>query len=245
MDQNRGSRLNKFEQKRKLTRLISVLVIVASVLLVFLIGIFVFSDSEASKQREQAATETANQKTENTQAKANKDQAEKQANKEQQTAAKETQNEKMTLEEKDKEKSDKEKEDKEKDKKKDDKKKDKKKDKLKKEKAEPSDGNVKKAYTANWKPIGTDQSGSHTTNYNDGSQDRLEMEKAIKEATGLSSMTTWWIGRHGEQQVQATVSSKSNENKTYRVNLEWVDGKGWKPVKVEELKKNDQQYRYR
>lgn len=242
MDNNRGSRLDKFEQKRKLTKLITGLVIVAGVLLVFLIGIFVFSDSEASKQREQALntgdeSESASAVKTETDSENIKKKSDAEAEKEK---AKAEEEKKAELEREKKEKEEKEKKKKEKE---DKDKKDK--DKLKKKKAKPSDDNVKKAYTADWKPVGTKQSGNHTTNYNDGSQDRAEMEKAIKEATGLSSMTTWWLGHDGEQQVTATVSNKSKDEEVYRVQLKWVDGKGWKPEKVEELKKNDQKYRFR
>ena len=32
---------------------------------------------------------------------------------------------------------------------------------------------------------------------------------------------------------------QENNPQSYRVYIEWVDGEGWKPVKVEELKEND------
>ncbi|WP_077327126.1 YrrS family protein [Virgibacillus siamensis] len=116
---------------------------------------------------------------------------------------------------------------------------------VKTEKAEPSDDNVVKAYTGNWPPVGTEQTGPHTTNYDEGSQDRSEMRKAVTAATDLNSdqLIMWWISRAGDQKVVITVSD-ANETQTYRVYMSWVDNEGWKPTKVEELKKNDQKYRF-
>src|SRR5699024_1486401 len=75
------------------------------------------------------------------------------------------------------------------------------------EEVDPSDANVSKAYTGNWEPVGTKQSGSHTTNYDDGSQDRIEIKEAVQLATGLQDMTELWVGNGGDQKVIATVAS--------------------------------------
>ncbi|WP_174613887.1 YrrS family protein [Virgibacillus ihumii] len=113
------------------------------------------------------------------------------------------------------------------------------------QKVKPSDDNVVKAYTGNWQPVGTEQTGPHTINYNEGSQDRIEMRKAISTATDLNSenLIMWWISRNGDQKVVVTTSD-ANETNTYRVYLTWVKNEGWKPTKVEELKENDQKYRF-
>src|SRR5699024_3878596 len=100
---------------------------------------------------------------------------------------------------------------------------------------EPSDTSVSKAYTGNWEPIGTKQSGPHTTNDDDGSQERIDVTEARHLATGLQDMTEVWGGSGGEQTVIATVASP-DETDIYRVYLSWVDEKGWQPTKVEELK---------
>src|SRR5699024_5666585 len=104
---------------------------------------------------------------------------------------------------------------------------------------ESDDDNVAEAFTGNWKPIGTEQSGPHTVNYDDGSQDRKEMEEAVTVATGIEDMTVWWLSRAGDQKVEATISNNRDQSEVYRVNIEWVDEKGWKPTKVEMLKEND------
>ncbi|GAB2554722.1 YrrS family protein [Gracilibacillus alcaliphilus] len=106
---------------------------------------------------------------------------------------------------------------------------------------ESSDSNVARAYESNWEPIGTSQSGPHTTSFDKNSTDWQEMKKAVEVATGIPSdeQVEWWFGSAGEQGVEATVSPKSNQDEVYRVHLEWVDGEGWKPVLVEELISND------
>ncbi|HLT57066.1 MAG TPA: YrrS family protein [Bacillota bacterium] len=111
---------------------------------------------------------------------------------------------------------------------------------LQKERVESTDPLVVEAYVANWQPVGTEQAGPHTIDYDDGSQDRIEMRKAIIAATNLpeDNLIEWWIGRDGDQAVVATVSDKE-ETEIYRVYLSWIDGEGWQPTKVERLREND------
>jgi cytoskeletal protein RodZ len=107
-----------------------------------------------------------------------------------------------------------------------------------------TDPNVKNTITnPDWQPVGTTQSGEHVPVYDKSAVDWKEMEKAISYGTGLnqSEMTLWFLGRNkegAENQSVATVSTKDN-SVTYRVYIEWVDGQGWKPIKVEELFEND------
>lgn len=99
-----------------------------------------------------------------------------------------------------------------------------------------TDDNVTKAYTGDWEPIGTSQTGEHVTDFSDGSSDRNEINQAVAAATGISSdnMIEWWIGNAGDQQVTATVSDTQKET-IARVQLKWVDGEGWQVTLVEEL----------
>lgn len=100
-----------------------------------------------------------------------------------------------------------------------------------------TDENVAKAYTGDWEPIGTSQTGEHSaTDYTDGSADRIEIKQAVAVATGISAdnMIEWWIGNAGDQQVTATVSD-TQKKKIARVQLKWVDGEGWQVTLVEEL----------
>jgi cytoskeletal protein RodZ len=110
-------------------------------------------------------------------------------------------------------------------------------------KVEDSDEpNVKKTMVhPNWKPIGTEQSGEHVSSYDMGSADWQEKVKATSYATGIpeENMTVWFIeGNGGPQKSMATVTAKDTKT-PYRVYLQWVDGKGWQPTKVQELVEND------
>lgn len=89
-----------------------------------------------------------------------------------------------------------------------------------------------------WEPVGTEQSGSHTATYDSNSKDWKEMIKAMSYATGISEdqMTVLWLGNNGgPQDAKGTIRDKSTGER-YRVEITWVDEKGWKPVKVEKLK---------
>lgn len=92
-----------------------------------------------------------------------------------------------------------------------------------------------------WESVGTSQSGEHTNSFEMDSTDWQEKEQALAYATGipLSDMTVWYISGNGPQAAIGTVSPKSNQNEAYRVHIEWVDGEGWKPTKVQKLKEND------
>ncbi|TDL34466.1 DUF1510 family protein [Jeotgalibacillus sp. S-D1] len=89
-----------------------------------------------------------------------------------------------------------------------------------------------------WKPIGTSQTGEHVSSYDEGTVDWNEKVKALSYATGINAdnMTVWYIGNDGSPQKSVgTVSESGKPNEKYRVYLEWVDQKGWKPVKMEKL----------
>ncbi|WP_285765431.1 YrrS family protein [Peribacillus sp. SI8-4] len=104
------------------------------------------------------------------------------------------------------------------------------------------DGNVASTYTSEgWKPVGTEQSGEHKTSFQKGSVDWNEMSKAIALGAGIDEggMRLWWLQNGGSPNTAIGTVSEGDNPKTYRVHIEWVDGSGWKPVKVEELKVND------
>ncbi|MCM3718980.1 YrrS family protein [Fictibacillus phosphorivorans] len=83
-------------------------------------------------------------------------------------------------------------------------------------------------------PIGTSQTGTHTSSYEKGSVDWNEKLKAIRLATGLDeNMTVWKIANGGgPQKSVAEVSPDGKPGERYTVNLEWVDQKGWKVTSV-------------
>jgi cytoskeletal protein RodZ len=104
-----------------------------------------------------------------------------------------------------------------------------------------SDSNVKTTITnPNWQPVGTVQAGEHVTVYDAASTDWQEMLQAISYGTGIDqgNMTVWFLGRNQQApdgHSVATVSTKDNSI-TF---IEWVNGQGWKPSKIEELHQND------
>lgn len=105
---------------------------------------------------------------------------------------------------------------------------------------EIDDSNVLKAYVGDWSPTETSQEGTHTTSYQNGSQDRIEIKRAVSNVTELAedNLVEWRVENGGDQKVIATVSD-SNETEFYRVHLAWVDNQGWQVNRLEELKQND------
>ncbi|MCM3705250.1 MULTISPECIES: YrrS family protein [Cytobacillus] len=87
-----------------------------------------------------------------------------------------------------------------------------------------------------WKPVGTSQTGEHTAVYDQNHADWQEMLSAISYATGVDqgNMTVWFLGNNGPNSSVGTISTKDKSEK-YRVYIDWVDGKGWKPSRVEVL----------
>ena len=95
-----------------------------------------------------------------------------------------------------------------------------------------------------WKPIGTSQTGEHTSVYSEGHVDCGIILNAIPYTTGLSAdnMIVWQIQNGGSPHKSIGVVSSKDKTEKYRVYLEWVDGEGWKPVKMETLKTLDGAY---
>src|SRR5699024_3875224 len=83
-------------------------------------------------------------------------------------------------------------------------------------------------------PIGTSQTGSHTSSYVEGSVDCNEKVKAIQMATGLDdSMIIWRLENGGSPQKSVgKVSPEGEQDWMYVVNLQWVDQEGWKVTSV-------------
>ncbi|MCT1903318.1 YrrS family protein [Oceanobacillus sojae] len=232
------TRSNKFEKRRKNTNAITILSIAAGVVLVVFLAIWVFGENDtADEGTESDASENtsegnngeegggeddngflitdpdSNDEDNNDNEDANKDEENEDEGKEEDASKEEEDNE-------DEEDEDNSYED--------------------RESAEPSDNNVSEAYTGDWDPVGTEQEGEHNTDFGDGSQDRAEIKKATSLVTGLSEdgMIEHWVGNNGPDKVIATVSDSSS-SEFYRVFLDWVDGEGWQPTKVEKLIEND------
>lgn len=105
-----------------------------------------------------------------------------------------------------------------------------------------SDANVKQTIeNPEWKPVGTTQSGEHNTVFDQNAVDWQEMILAYSYATGIdkNNMTVWWNENGGAPNTAVGTISEKGSDQTFRVSIQWVDGEGWKPVKVEELIEND------
>ncbi|PIC78496.1 hypothetical protein CSV74_02935 [Sporosarcina sp. P19] len=109
-------------------------------------------------------------------------------------------------------------------------------DKPKKE-ASPDSGK-KVVVNPDWKPIGTKQTGEHVSKYDGQSDDWYEKKKAISYATGMSEDQLYFerIQNGGSPQKSEGIVRSKDNSKKFKVYLEWVDGQGWKPVKMEVMK---------
>ncbi|WP_391202042.1 YrrS family protein [Psychrobacillus sp. L4] len=108
---------------------------------------------------------------------------------------------------------------------------------------EPSDNSKVDEITIDptWTPIGTTQTGEHVSSYDKESVDWTEKVKALSYGSGLdaSNMYVKHLGNGGSPQKSVgTVTSKDGKE-IYRIQLEWIDGQGWKPTKKEKLKSLD------
>ncbi|CDQ18081.1 Protein of unknown function [Halobacillus karajensis] len=102
------------------------------------------------------------------------------------------------------------------------------------------DPNVERVITKDWPVIQTEMetNGEHSITYQSGSQDYKELQEAIRSAVGLpeDNIIYWDVSNRGHpQKAKATVSDK-NKTGYLRVHVDWIDGQGYKPVKLEVLK---------
>lgn len=88
-----------------------------------------------------------------------------------------------------------------------------------------------------WEPIGTTQSGEHVSLYDGSSVDWKEKEQALLYATGLTegNVIFWKIKNGGGPHQSVGIVSSMDKVEKYRVYLEWIDGEGWKPVRLDVL----------
>lgn len=91
-----------------------------------------------------------------------------------------------------------------------------------------------------WEPIGTIQDEPFAAVYDREHQNWKEMTAALQYATGLGdNMIIWHLGNGGDHKSAVGVVSVNETKQTpYRVRLEWIDYRGWKPVSVERLEEN-------
>ncbi|MGG3842119.1 DUF1510 family protein [Anoxybacillus kestanbolensis] len=104
---------------------------------------------------------------------------------------------------------------------------------------DPNSNVIREIVNPSWQPIGTTQSEPHVTQYDKNSVDWKEMLDAISYATGISSsdLIVWFIGNGGSPNHAVATVSKKDKTEHYKVFIEWVTNEGWKPTKVQQLKK--------
>ncbi|MEN2465058.1 YrrS family protein [Ornithinibacillus sp. JPR2-1] len=225
---DRKSRVNKFEKRRKNTKLMSILIVAACFLIILLLGLWIFSPNDKPDEKDESANPDQVSEGDNDIETDDSELEEESTETEENSSEEDEENNEPSEEDNSSQESDNQS--------------------VERKTTDPvaaDDDNVISAFTADWQPVGTEQSGPHTVVFDDGSQDRIEMEKAILLATGLAEddLITWWVKRGGDQQVIGTVSNRA-ETEIYRVYISWIDNQGWQPTLVEVLKENDEKWRF-
>ena len=89
----------------------------------------------------------------------------------------------------------------------------------------------------NWEAYPTQQTGEHVSTFKKGDIDYEEKLKAIFSATDLQQENSFILSvrNNGTAQSAIGVVTSKDKEKKYRVSIEWIDGQGWKPVKLEVL----------
>ncbi|SIO14378.1 Protein of unknown function [Carnobacterium alterfunditum] len=231
-DNKKSTRSNKYDKERKTVKILTFAVVIAALIVIILLIMSLFSGGDKPQE---STTDNSSMIIKNSD---DSTQSDVQSSKDSSEDSSESSSE--SVESESVESESKESESKESESKESEESESEKAESVEKKEVEPTDENVEEVYTEDWEPVETEQEGEHKTNFSDGSQDRIEIKKAAAVATDLSeaNMIEWWVENSGEGQVVATVSDK-DQTKTYRVYLNWVDGQGWQPTKVEQLEEND------
>ena len=89
----------------------------------------------------------------------------------------------------------------------------------------------------NWEAYPTQQTGEHVSTFKKGHIDYEEKLKAIFSVTDLQQDNSIILSvrNNGTAQSAIGVVTSKDKEKKYRVSIEWIDGQGWKPVKLEVL----------
>lgn len=97
---------------------------------------------------------------------------------------------------------------------------------------------------ATWQPTPTTQTGPHLSSYDEKSPDWQEKISTLLTTAGLTEeqAIVWSVKNNGGPQTAIGVISSKDKQQKYRIFIEWVDNKGWKPVKMEILKTLDGAY---
>ncbi|MRH43040.1 DUF1510 family protein [Aquibacillus halophilus] len=222
-----NSRVDRFEKRRNNTKAISWLVITGSVLVVVLLGIFIFGGNDNDENQASIADEVENN-TENAGEIENTTEENDTTNEAENDDVDIAAPEEESSSETDDESSNQDEETSTQP------------DQIETETVPSDDENVIQAYTGNWSPIGTIQEEPHFITFEKDSQDWKEMMEAVRLAVGLNEgdMIQWWVSGAGAQSVIATVTNNA-QTENYRAYVSWVTNEGWQVTKVEVLKEND------
>ncbi|MGF9769625.1 YrrS family protein [Bacillus albus] len=90
---------------------------------------------------------------------------------------------------------------------------------------------------SSWKAIGTEQGAKPAMQFKEGTVDWNEMKKAISYAVDVpeNQLIFDFIGNNGNNKAYGNVRDKQS-NKKYKVDIDWVENQGWKPVSVQVVK---------
>lgn len=103
---------------------------------------------------------------------------------------------------------------------------------------ENEDAVVKEVHTNEaWPVYPTQQTGPHTSTYQKGHIDYKEKLAAIFSVVDLKleESIVLNVGNNGSASSAIAVVTSMDRTQMYRVSIEWVEGQGWKPVKLEVL----------
>ncbi|KMK75752.1 YrrS family protein [Alkalihalobacillus pseudalcaliphilus] len=105
----------------------------------------------------------------------------------------------------------------------------------KEEDAREEEDDLEPVEDGEWQPIGTEQSGAYSHDFNEGSLNWQEKVRALSYATGIpqDEMTVWWLGNGGSpHRVNGVVAGPDGQK--YEVLMEFIEGEGWLPLEKSE-----------
>lgn len=229
------TRVNRLEKRKKSNTLVRALVSIGGILIILLLGLFLVNGEDKKDTNEAADTQEASESTEQKSENENKEQEQEAADEPQNADDLEVETSEGDSESKDSDEDSKDENAAEEE------------EKNEEESSEEGttveqsdDPNVLKVVKKDWQPVATSQQGQHSVSWDEGSQDRKELKEAVAQASGLNAgdMIVWWIDGMGPNKVNVTASASAN-SQAYRVYVQWVEGKGYQPTKMEVLKEND------
>lgn len=88
-----------------------------------------------------------------------------------------------------------------------------------------------------WKAYPTEQTGTHESIYIKGNIDYEEKLKAVFSVLDIpqDDSIVLSVKNNGSTETSIAVVTSMDKTKKYRVSIEWIDGEGWKPTRLELL----------